>query len=1031
MSAECPHCHSDNPEDSAFCRKCGSRLPLGSGARVSFTKTLESVDKLAAAGSTFAGKYTIREEIGHGGMGVVYKAEDTMLKRRVALKFLPAELARHGDARGRFLREAQAAAALDHPNICAIHEVGEADGQAFIAMAFIEGTTLRERIARQPLETGEAVRLAIEIAEGLAEAHQKGIVHRDIKSANIMITDKGQAKIMDFGLAKVAGGPVITTEVKTMGTVAYMSPEQARGEEVDGGTDIWSLGVVLYEMLTGRLPFLGERETSILYSIVHEDPKPVRQLNPRIPAAVQKVLDRALKKKRSERYASAAEMAEDLRGCRDLLRTAEGGTLSLRSFGLWMRRPKVAVPLAVILVAAAVLGFWLSRRRARIRWARETVIPQIEQLVMAETSGRDNLIDAYKLVQRAERYIPQDPKLSELASKCAVTISVETEPPGARISIEQYSAPGSGWEYLGVSPLKGIRLPQGIFRWKLEKEGYETVLAAAFTYRRDESMQYFNVPCDLKRLLDRVGTVPPGMVRVAGGDVQSVGRLEDFFIDRLEVTNSQFKEFVDKGGYQKKEYWKNSFVRDGKTLTWQEAMAGFVDQTGRAGPSTWQAGAFPKGQDDYPVSGVSWYEAAAFAEFAGKSLPTNNHWLIARGELTPLYQPGFLSILYPLCNFQGEGPAQVGKYQGMTAYGAYDMAGNVREWCWNETPQGRLVRGGAWNDINYMFGNRSQAPPFDRSPKNGFRCIRHLDPKNISDASRQSAQSIESYELMDFYKLKPVPDSVFEVFREQFSYDKKDLNARIEQTDAAAKDWVKEKASFDMADENERMLAYVFLPKNSRPPYQTVIYWPGDSARQQKSSQSLEKYVWFEVDLSFLLQDGRAVLFPIYTTTFERANQKFMNLDPNSRLNTEYYVRLIKEFRRSLDYLETRPDIDSGKIAFLGYSWGARLGAIIPAVEDRLKVSVIKAGGLRAGWRPEINPINYVTRVKIPTLMLNGRYDMTFPYETSAKPMYDLLGTPTEDKILKLYDTDHFIPRNEFIKETLAWLDRYFGRPAR
>jgi eukaryotic-like serine/threonine-protein kinase len=191
MAAQCPHCHSENPEDSAFCHKCGSRLPLGGDIQVSFTRTLESVERLASKGSTFAGKYTILQELGHGGMGIVYKAEDTTLKRPVALKFLPAELARHEEAKGRFIREAQAAAALDHPNICAIHEVGEADGQAYIAMAYIEGETLRERLAQEPLETGEAVRLAVEIAEGLDEAHQKGVIHRDIKSANIMITNKG------------------------------------------------------------------------------------------------------------------------------------------------------------------------------------------------------------------------------------------------------------------------------------------------------------------------------------------------------------------------------------------------------------------------------------------------------------------------------------------------------------------------------------------------------------------------------------------------------------------------------------------------------------------------------------------------------------------------------------------------------------------------------------------------------------------------------------------------------------------------
>jgi dienelactone hydrolase len=567
----------------------------------------------------------------------------------------------------------------------------------------------------------------------------------------------------------------------------------------------------------------------------------------------------------------------------------------------------------------------------------------------------------------------------------------------------------------------------GIFRWKLEKEGYETVHAAAFTYKRDESRSYFNIPDNLRWILDKKGSLPPRMVRVAGGQVQDVGRIDDFFIDQFEVTNKQFREFVDQGGYQKKELWKYPFVKEDKTLTWKEAISTFVDQTGRPGPSTWQAGAFPQGHENRPVSGISWYEAAAYAEFAGKSLPTNYHWEIARGGLTPLYQSGFLSILYPMCNFQAEGPAQVGQFLGMTAYGAYDMAGNVREWCWNETAEGRVVRGGAWDDINYLFEDLSQAPPFDRSAKNGFRCVRYIDHEKIPETAFSPIMFYKSDQLANLSQLKLAPDQVFQVYKDQFSYDRRDLNARVESTDDTARDWVKQKIAFDTAYDNGRMTAYLFLPKNSRPPYQTVIYFPGSSAQVQNSSQELEKYVWFEVDLSFLLQNGRAVLFPIYLGTFERVDQKFENLELGSRMNTERYIRIIKDFKRSVDYLESRTDIDSGKVAYLGFSWGGWLGAVIPAVEERLKASIIKAGGLRSRGRPEINPVNYVTRVKLPTLMLNGKYDMNFPYETSAKPMFDLLGTSNADKVLKLYDTDHYIPRNEFIKETLAFLDKYLG----
>jgi len=220
--------------------------------------------------------YKILEKLGEGGMGVVYKAEDTKLRRTVALKFLPPELTRDSEAKERFIHEARAAAALNHPNICTIHEIDESEGQFFIAMEYVEGESLKDVIEGnlpKVLNFREALDLASRVADGLNEAHGKGIIHRDIKPDNIMITSKGQAKIMDFGLAKLRGQTKLTREGTTLGTVAYMSPEQARGDEVDHRTDIWSLGVILYEMLTGHLPFRGEYDQAVIYAIMNEEPE--------------------------------------------------------------------------------------------------------------------------------------------------------------------------------------------------------------------------------------------------------------------------------------------------------------------------------------------------------------------------------------------------------------------------------------------------------------------------------------------------------------------------------------------------------------------------------------------------------------------------------------------------------------------------------------------------------------------------------------------------------------------------------------
>ncbi len=1020
---KCPKCQAEISGDSRFCSKCGTPIDPSEQIFISRTRTILKPIKELIPGTTLAGKYKINEVLGRGGMGIVYKAEDTKLKRNVALKFLPPELTQDEEARERFVLEARSAAALSHPNICTIHEINEEEGRSFISMEYVEGQSLKERIKQGPLAPEKALDTAIQVAEGLEEAHKKGIIHRDIKSANIMVTEKGQAKIMDFGLAKVKGGTLLTREGTTLGTVAYMSPEQARGEAVDHRSDIWSLGVVMYEMLSGLLPFQGERDSSLLYSVVHEEPKPLKEVKRDLPMELQQIVNRALRKKPESRYASIAEMLKDLRKYQDALRAEELGAFNLRTFLRRIRSPRVAVPTVGVILAITLLAVWFFSRQANIRWAREEALPEIERLV--GENWRD-FTEPYKLAEEVEKYIPKDSKLVELFSKCSLNMNIKTEPPGADIFMKEYDTPSSEWEYLGVSPIQGIRLPLGIFRWKMEKEGYETVMVASPTWDIAINPKNPFIPINLVRVLDEKDKIPEGMVRVKGTETKA-GKLDDFFIDRCEVTNKQYKEFIDSDGYRNKEYWKNEFIKDGEVLTWEEAMAEFVDQTGRPGPAGWQAGDYPEGQGDYPVSGVSWYEAAAYAEFAGKSLPTAYHWGIASGEYTPLIrfpQLGGYAVFAPFSNFEGKGPVPVGSLPGITAFGAYDMAGNVREWCWNETPKGRLIRGGAWNDNTYMFQNLSQISPFDRTSKNGFRCALYPDPERIPGSAFSLA---ELGETRDFYKEKPVPDSIFQVYKDQFSYDKTDLNALVESRDESSEDWIDEKITFDAAYGNERVIGILFLPKNTTPPHQTVIYFPSAQAIYRNSSKDIESDMEFKVFLSFIVKNGRAALYPVYKGTMERRDEALFFADVTSHIYTEFLIKWVKDFKRCIDYLETRADIESDKLAYYGMSWGGWIGPIIGAVEPRLKASVLLGGGLKNQGRSEAHPFNYITRVKTPTLMINGRFDSDNPLETSIMPMFDLLGTPDEHKDLKLYETDHIPPRNEFIKETLAWLDRYLG----
>lgn len=284
MTIKCPKCNTDNPDTVKFCGECGTQL--GSAKDISFTKTFKTL----APTKFIAGKYSLLEKLGEGGMGVVYKAKDMRLDRIVALKFLPPELTRDKEAKVRFIQEAIASAALDHPNICTVYEVDEADDQTFIAMAYIKGQSLKDKLKSGPINIDDAKDIAIQVAEGLKEAHEKGIIHRDIKPANIMLTAKGQAKITDFGLAKLSWGADLTKPSTIMGTVAYMSPEQAKGEEVDHRTDIWSLGAMLYEVLTGTRPFKSTHEQAAIYEILHEKPQPISALRKEVPEEFERII---------------------------------------------------------------------------------------------------------------------------------------------------------------------------------------------------------------------------------------------------------------------------------------------------------------------------------------------------------------------------------------------------------------------------------------------------------------------------------------------------------------------------------------------------------------------------------------------------------------------------------------------------------------------------------------------------------------------------------------------------------------------
>jgi serine/threonine protein kinase/dienelactone hydrolase len=957
---------------------------------------------------TQLGPYTIVALLGQGGMGVVYRARDERLQRDVAIKVLPPGLLSDEPAKSRFRKEALALARLSHPNIAAVFDVGEQDGMDYLVMECVPGQTLSQKMRSQQLPPKEIFSLGVQVAGALEEAHEQGVVHRDLKPSNIMVTPKGHAKVLDFGLAKLlepVGTPEVTRSLDDthgpVGTALYMSPEQAKGELVDSRTDLWSFGVVLYEALAGKPPFQGASALAILRAVSTEDPKSLREIRPETPEGAVQIVSHALEKDLSKRYQSASEISSDLS---DVLLQLSAPSLPPADRASRFS-PRILLAAIVLLLLLAGSVMWLYQRSERRHWAREEAVP-----AMAKLKSEDKSLAAFLLLKKAEQYLPDDPQLARLSEENTTHVSVTSSPANATVEIQDYLSPDGDWYRLGATPLTNVQIPTGYFRWKVSKAGIGESVAAPMT---EKNMQF---------ALDSIVAAPQGMSWVGGRSwmdmIAFVGwvgpyNVPPYYIDRLEVTNRKYQEFVDKGGYEKQEYWPKQFLRDGRELTWPDAKSQFRDTTGRTGPSTWAGGHYPEGQGDYPVSGVSWYEAAAYAAFAGKSLPTFVQWYLAA-------PPDVASYIVKESNISQSALTPVGTFKGLGPFGTYDMAGNVREWVQNATTTGTyFILGGTWKSPTYLYYNPEALSAWDRSPTNGIRCV-----QNITPVPENLTTPIKTLER-DFSKFKPATDDVFRAYEALYAYDKTPLNAKVEGVMQDTEDWREEKITFDAAYNNERMAAYLFLPKKVSPPFQTVVFFPSARVLDLADSKTLGDTKFFD----YIVQSGRAVLYPIYQGTYER---RVKVMFPGTAQNLEYMTEHYKDLARSIDYLETRSDIDRNKLAYLGVSMGSAEGVIFAALaQDHLKAVVFLDGGYFLYTPPTGgDQADFAPRLKKPVMMVNGRFDYVFSLDTAQDPLFKMLGTPPADKRHVEFDTPHDVTerRADLIQNVLAWLDKYLGR---
>ena len=951
------------------------------------------------------GPYEIVEQIGAGGMGTVYRARDTRLERDVAVKVLSSGLIEDESSRARFRREALTLAKLSHPHIARLFDVGEEHGTSYLVMERVPGQSLATRISAGPLPVREVVALGAEIAAALAEAHEHGVVHRDLKPANVMVTPKEHAIVLDFGVAKLLGRSdgvdatrSVTETFGIVGTLLYMSPEQATGEALDERTDLWSLGVVLYEALTGTTPFRGASALGTLNAITQSSPESLRGQRPDTPPELDEIIRRALAKEPAERYQSARDMERDLSLLLTRLDQAPT-TVEARP-----RRSRMRAA-AFVVVLAGILSAFAYARAERRHWALETAPQTIERL---QTSDRP--LAAFDVLDRALAYAPDDSVLTRLERQSAETISVESSPSGATVEVQDYvESDTNAWQSLGVTPIHRVVVPTQWMRWRLRASNGASLVAAPA------------VSPHMRFALDSARSAPAGMVYVPGRKwsdyVSFVGwvgpfDLPPFYMDRFEVTNREYQRFVDSGGYSRRELWPARFIDGAKELSWTEAMARLRDSTGRPGPSTWKGGHFPDGRDNYPVSGVSWYEAYAYATWAEKTLPSMAQWYYTA-------PPEIEASMVQMSNISRDHVAPVGSFRGIGPFGTYDMAGNVREWAANAAgPDRHLILGGSWASPTYLSSEPEALPPFDRSPENGFRCVRDLSaPPPASLAALTPSER-------DFSKVTPASDEVFRTYRMLYAYDRRPLDPSAPVVVHDGSDWREERVTFTAAYGDERMAAYVFLPPHVRPPYQAVVFFPSARVLDLSDSRALGDISFFD----YIVQSGRAVIYPIYQGTYER--RAHMDLPGASRemaLTVENY----QDAARALDYLATRSDIDTTKLAYAGVSWGAADGVIYATLlQDRLKTAVLLDGGFFLDKPlPGRDQADFAPRLRIPVLMVNGRYDYSFSLDRAQDPLFRMLGTPAADKRHVVLDTPHDVreKRPELIGAVLPWLDKYLG----
>ena len=659
-------------------------------------------------------------------------------------------------------------------------------------------------------------------------------------------------------------------------------------------------------------------------------------------------------------------------------------------------------------------------------WVNNFILPGLEQNI-----AEDNYVEAWLASNKINSFAPFLSKYNQNGDELSSEINLSINQDGAKVSWRPYENPeNKTWRILGSTPLNPQRLPNGVLQIKLEKDGFITQEFSLL----NPGFRFANTPFDAESLgmnLDPInlqanGTVPQGMIYIQGGNfipallgggIDPVF-LHPFYIDQFEVTNKDFKLFIDSGGYENNQFWVDmDFIKDGTSLSWDEAKKVMIDSTGLQGPANWEVGTYLEGGERLPVTGISWYEALAYARYKGNILPPMYHWIKAAFPPAEIVAP-ISSQLLKNSNFSQKAIKEVGNGPG--ANGTFDMAGNAREWVWNIFGGRGLAMGGGYTDPQYSATQNTPLARMNRSSINGFRTARLINPRDLNPfgdpINRQEPKPLSFY--------KPMSDEVFKVYSRNYEVNEAPLNIKEIYADDSHPVWIKERVQIDVGYNNEKMDVLVFKPKGTFQPTPSVIVYPG--ANYFSTPPEIDDINPGEFGLDFIIKSGRTLVWPAWKGSLDRMTTS-LTASPEERLRN--FRELLRywtvDTHKTLDYLETRQDMDSKNFFYLGMSYGSIFTTHTLLFEDRYNAALLYVGGAVPTYPPMSDGINHLPRIKTPFLMLNGEDDYLVP-KSSALTLYNFSGTPEEDKKIIFYNSGHWpLPRNQMIKESLATMEEF------